>query len=91
MIGYATAETPELMPLPITLAQKLVEKLAQVRKKGELTFLRPDSKSQVTVEYVDGKPVHVDTVVISTQHDADATQSEIREAMIEMIIKPWLC
>ena len=87
MFGYATNETPEYMPLPIALAHKLTRRLAEVRKSGELKWLRPDGKSQVTIAYEDGKPVAVDTVVISTQHDPDISQKEIREAIIEMVIK----
>ncbi len=87
MFGYAVAETDELMPLPISLAHKLVERLAYVRKSGELDFIRPDSKSQVTVEYKDGKPSRVHTVVISTQHSADVTQKEVYEGVIETTIK----
>ena len=87
MFGYACRETAELMPIPITLAHKLTRRLAQVRKEGILNFLRPDGKSQVTVEYVDGKPSAVDTVIISTQHDPDVTNEVLREAVIEEIIK----
>ena len=88
MFGYACTETEELMPLPISLAQKLAKRLTDVRKDGTLDYLRPDGKTQVTVEYDNGKPVRVDTVVISTQHSADVSLDTIRENMIEKVIKP---
>ena len=88
MFGYACTETPELMPLPIQLAHHLTRRLAQVRKSGKVDFLRPDGKSQVTVQYENGAPKRVDCVVISTQHDEKATQSQIREAVMEHVIKP---
>jgi len=87
MFGYACNETPELMPMPIQLAHELVSKLAEVRKSGQLSFLRPDSKSQVSVEYVDGKPSRIDTVVISTQHTPDVTHKEIEERVIAEVVK----
>ena len=87
MFGYACTETPELMPLPITLAHQLTRQLANVRKEGTLPFIRPDGKSQVTVEYVDDKPKAVTTVVISAQHDPDVSDTELQEAIIEEVIK----
>lgn len=87
MFGYAVAETEDLMPMPIWYANRLVKKLAECRKSGEIPFVRPDSKSQVTVRYVDGKPVMVDAVVISTQHSPEADYETIRQAMIDAVIK----
>jgi S-adenosylmethionine synthetase len=88
MFGYACDETEELMPLAIMLAHRLARRLSEVRKNGTLPYLRPDGKSQVTVEYRDGRPVAVDTVVISTQHAADVPQSRIREDIMEHVIHP---
>lgn len=86
MIGFACDETPELMPLTVSLSHNLVRRLAKARKTGELPWLRPDSKSQVTVEYSEGKPKRVDTIVISTQHAPDISQEDIRKKVIEHII-----
>jgi S-adenosylmethionine synthetase len=88
MIGFACDETPELMPLTISLSHKLVRELARARKTGQITWLRPDAKSQVTVEYAHGKPKRIDTIVISTQHAPDVDNDEIRKTIIEEIILP---
>src|SRR5690606_28993150 len=87
MFGYATRETDVLMPLPIHLSHRLMEKLAELRENGTLAWLRPDSKSQVTVEYVDGQPKRIDTVVISTQHDEKVTHEELTREIIEKCVK----
>jgi len=88
MIGFATTETPELMPLPIQLAHTLAKRLAELRKNGTLPYLRPDGKTQVSIRYRDGKPVAVDTVVVSAQHNPDVTQARIREDILEQVIHP---
>ena len=90
MFGYACTETPELMPLPIMLSHQLVQRLTTVRRAGTLDYLRPDGKSQVSVRYVDGKPVSVETVVISTQHGPDVTLEKIREDLIEHVVTPTI-
>jgi len=88
MFGYACDETPELMPAAIHYAHRIVERQSQLRKDGRLPWLRPDAKSQVTLKYVDGRPVAIDTIVLSTQHAPDVKHSQIEEAVIELIIKP---
>ena len=88
MFGYASNETTELMPMPIVLAHRLTKRLAEVRKKKVLPWVRPDGKSQVTVEYRDGKPVRIDTIVVSTQHSPDVTSKKIERDVIEHVIKP---
>ncbi|MCE5302471.1 MAG: methionine adenosyltransferase [Planctomycetaceae bacterium] len=90
MFGYACNDTPELMPLPIALAHKILERLTEARKNREVDWLRPDSKSQVTVEYVDGKPSRIDTIVVSTQHAPEVSQEAIRKFVIEKIVEPLL-
>ena len=90
MFGYACDETPQLMPMPIFYAHRLVERQAELRKKGQLPWLRPDAKSQVSVRYQNGKPQQIETVVISTQHDPDISHSDLSEAVIEEVIKPVL-
>ncbi|MDV6344468.1 methionine adenosyltransferase [Nitrosomonas sp. Is37] len=90
MFGFACDETPQLMPMPIYYAHRLVERQSQLRKNGRLPWLRPDAKSQVSVRYINGKPQRIDTVVISTQHDPDISHATLSEAVIEEIIKPVL-
>ncbi|HQF13171.1 MAG: methionine adenosyltransferase [Thermogutta sp.] len=90
MFGYAINHTPELMPLPISLAHRILQRLTEIRQRGEVGWLRPDSKSQVTVEFDGPVPVRVDTVVVSTQHSDDITQKEIRDFVIEKVVNPIL-
>ena len=90
MFGYACTETPELMPLPIMLSHQLVQRLTTVRRSGALDYLRPDGKSQVSVRYADGKPVSVETVVISTQHGPDVTLEKLRQDIIEHVVVPTI-
>ncbi|HJV26481.1 MAG TPA: methionine adenosyltransferase [Aromatoleum sp.] len=90
MFGYACNETPSLMPLPIYYAHRIMQRQAELRKDGRLNWLRPDAKSQLTVKYVDGKPVAIDTVVVSTQHSPDVSHAQLSELVIEEIVKPVL-
>jgi S-adenosylmethionine synthetase len=88
MFGYACDETPQLMPMPIYLAHRLMQRQAELRKDGRLSFLRPDAKSQVSIQYANDRPLHIETVVVSTQHDPDVSHAQLSEAVIEEIIKP---
>ncbi|MCB0486796.1 MAG: methionine adenosyltransferase, partial [Flavobacteriaceae bacterium] len=90
MFGFACDETPELMPMPISLAHQLTKELARQRHAGEVNFLRPDAKSQVTVRYQNGKPSEIDTIVISTQHSEDVSLGDLKEYVIEKVIRPTL-
>jgi len=90
MFGYACNETPSLMPLPIYYAHRIMQRQAELRKDGRLPWLRPDAKSQLTVKYIDGKPVAIDTVVVSTQHSPEVSHAQLSEAVIEEVIKPVL-
>ncbi|MBI4538468.1 MAG: methionine adenosyltransferase [Gemmatimonadetes bacterium] len=90
MFGYATDETPELMPAPIVFAHRIVRRLAEVRKSGQISWLRPDGKTQVTVAYEGGRPLYIHTVVVSAQHAPDVTNGEIRETLIECVVRPML-
>ena len=90
MFGFASNETPELMPLPIALSHRIINRLTELRQDGTIPWLRPDSKSQVTIEYEDGVPVRVDTVVVSTQHSPEVSHAEIRETIIKKVIEPVL-
>lgn len=87
MFGYACNHTPELMPMPIHFAHRITQRLAEARKKGELKFLRPDGKSQVTIQYINNKPVKVDTVVVSSQHSPDVDNKKLRDAIIDEVVK----
>jgi S-adenosylmethionine synthetase len=90
MFGYACNDTPELMPLPIALAHRIINRITEARQKGEVNWLRPDAKSQVTVEFDGDRPVRIDTVVVSTQHSPDVTNEEIRNFVIDRVINPCL-
>ncbi len=90
MFGFACDETPELMPMPITFAHRLTKRMADVRKSGQLSFLRPDSKSQVSIEYVNDKPTRIDTIVVSSQHSPDVSYEDLKEAIIEEVVKATL-
>ncbi|MGH7264638.1 MAG: methionine adenosyltransferase, partial [Candidatus Rokuibacteriota bacterium] len=90
MFGYACTETPELMPAPISLAHALVRRLSQVRRDGTLPYLRPDGKSQVSIRYVDGKPVRVETVVISAQHGPDVSLEQLRAEVVQHVVRPTI-